>query len=118
MLLSVLLAFFPKCPLCWAAYMSMFGCVGLARLPYISWLLPVLFLVLFTHLYLLGRKARKNGYIPFAISLAGALIILAGRLCFPTERWVSLCGMGLIISGSLLNSFSGARLPFVLKKSK
>jgi hypothetical protein len=31
--LSLLIAFFPKCPVCWATYMSMFGSVWLARTP-------------------------------------------------------------------------------------
>ena len=75
-LLSVLIAFFPKCPLCWAAYMSMFGSLGLANTPYMGWLLPVLVGVLGIHLYLLAKKIPHKGYGPFGLSLAGALLVV------------------------------------------
>jgi mercuric ion transport protein len=103
--LSVVIAFFPKCPMCWAAYMSMFGSVGLANLPYMRWLLPVLFIFLALNLYLMFRRVRQNGYLPFVASLAGAIIILCGRTYFPHEKWLLITGMALIISGSLLNNF-------------
>lgn len=112
-LMSILIAFFPKCPMCWAVYMSMFGSLGLARLPYLPWLLPVLLLFLAVHLFMLFRKAPQRGYLPFIISLAGALVILFCRSFFPQEKWLLITGMALIISGSLLNSFSGnVRLSF------
>jgi hypothetical protein len=109
-MMSVLIAFFPKCPVCWAVYMSLFGSLGLAKLPYIPWLLPVLFCFLGIHLFLLFKKVPQKGYLPFALSLAGALVILSGRSFFPLEKWILITGMVLIISGSLLNSFSGVRL--------
>jgi hypothetical protein len=116
-LMSILIAFFPKCPICWAVYMSMFGSLGLSRLPYMPWLLPVLLLFLGVHLLLLLRKSSTNGYIPFALSLAGAALVLSGRFFFPLQQWLMITGVIMIISGSLLNSFSGLRLPIVnLKK--
>ena len=105
-LMSILIAFFPKCPMCWAVYMSMFGSLGLARLPYMPWLLPVLLVFFAVHLFLLFRKAPQKGYWPFFVSLAGAVIILVGRGFFAGEKWMLITGMCCIISGSLLNSFS------------
>ncbi len=110
LLLSFLVAFFPKCPVCWAVYMSMFGSVGLANLPYMKWLLPVLILLLGIHLFMLYKKAAKIGYIPFIISIAGTVAILFSRSFFSSEKWLLIIGMAFIISGSLLNSFSGALL--------
>ena len=110
-LLSVVVAFFPKCPGCWAVYMSMFGSIGLANLPYMSWLLPVLMCFMAIHLYMLYKKARYNTYLPFLLSLAGALIIISGRVFFPLEKWMSITGMICIISGSLINSFSSNYVP-------
>ncbi|MFN0215142.1 MAG: hypothetical protein ACKVT2_12875, partial [Saprospiraceae bacterium] len=60
-LLGFLVAFFPKCPICWAAYMSMFGSFGLARTPYMGWLFPVLICFLGLHLLLLLKKAPQKG---------------------------------------------------------
>ncbi len=108
--MSLLIAFFPKCPICWAIYMSMFGSIGLAKLPYMGWLLPVLIVFLGLHLFLQLKKSSQNGYLPFFISLAGALIIISGRVFFPFEEWILIAGMSLIVSGSLLNSFSTIRI--------
>src|SRR5689334_21618698 len=55
---SVFIAFFPKCPVCWGVYMSMFSGIGLARLPYMKWLLPVLLVFLGLHLYLLYVRRK------------------------------------------------------------
>jgi len=112
MLLSIIIAFFPKCPFCWAIYMSMFGCVGIAKLPYMKWLLPVLLVFLALHLFMLYRKAARIGYIPFGISVFGAAVILFTRTFFPYEDWLLIIGMLCIISGSLLNSFTNNRLKF------
>jgi len=116
-LISVLFAFFPKCPVCWAVYMSMFGSVGLARLPYMRWLLPVLLLLLIFHLFLIYRKIPQKGYIPFLLSFAGAGVILCGRALFPAGNWLLLSGMALIIAGSLVNSFSRDRLSYIESKT-
>lgn len=109
--MSILIAFFPKCPFCWAIYMSMFGSIGLARLPYMPWLFPVLMAFLAFHLFMLWRKVPQKGYLPFLISLAGAMVILSGKVFFPLAQWLSVTGMILIISGSLLNNFSNIRMP-------
>jgi len=110
-LMSILIAFFPKCPFCWAIYMSMFGSIGLARLPYMPWLFPVLMAFLAFHLLMLWRKTPQKGYLPFLISLAGASVIVSGKVFFPSAQWLSVTGMILIISGSLLNNFSNIRIP-------
>ena len=111
-ILSVFIAFFPKCPVCWAAYMSMFGSIGLAQLPYMGWLLPVLSILLVVYLYMLYKKSDTNGYLPFQLSLVGATLMLLGKVCFPDESWLVFIGMGLIISASLLISFSAIRLEY------
>lgn len=109
LLTGILIAFFPKCPMCWAVYMSMFGSLGLAKLPYMPWLLPVLLGFLLLHLAMLLRKAvQRHYYLPFWASVAGAGVLLAARSFFPAERWLLLSGMVLVIAGSLLNNFSNS----------
>lgn len=108
-LLSVGIAFFPKCPVCWAAYMSLFGTIGLSNIPYMRWLLPVLIVFLAAHLWLVFRKAKKKGYGPFLCSVAGALIIIGSKMFFPDMKALLFTGMALILSGSLWNSFSLGR---------
>jgi hypothetical protein len=115
---GILIAFFPKCPMCWAVYMSMFGSLGLTPLPYMPWLLPVLLVFLALHLFMLLRKAiQRHYFFPFWISLAGAVLIMTCRTFVPQEKWLLFTGMVFIISGSLMNSFSGhIRIPFHLFK--
>lgn len=105
-LLGILIAIFPKCPLCWAAYMSMLGGVGLANIPYMKWLYPLLIVFLGLHLLLLLRKAKKKGFGPFLLSLAGSLALLGGRGIVPAHEHVLMAGMLLILSGSLWNTFT------------
>jgi membrane-bound ClpP family serine protease len=114
--LSVLIAFFPKCPLCWAAYMSLFGFLGLSQLPYMSWLLPVLLLFMGVYLIILYKKSPKKGYIPFHLSLAGAVLLLIGKLFFPLEKWIVVLGMIFIISSSLWLSFGVQIVSYLLSR--
>lgn len=103
-LLSLLLAFLPKCALCWAAWLGMLGGVGLASGgPALDWLFPVLLGLCSLHLLLLLRGARHRGPGPFALSLAGFGVILAARQAPVPERWLLLLGIALMVSGSLLN---------------
>lgn len=104
-LLSLLVAFFPKCPVCWAAYMSMFGSVGLARLPYVEWLYPVLAVMLVFYLYLLLRKVKQKGYGPFVLSLSGAALMMTARLWVDDNNWMLVTSMVLVFAGSLWNNF-------------
>jgi mercuric ion transport protein len=106
-LISVGIAFFPKCPLCWAAYMGVLGSIGFVRLPaYQPWMLPVLVALLGLHLYLLFRQLAAHRYWPFGCSVVGAVCILLGRGVFPLHSWLALAGIGALVLGSLLNSFS------------
>jgi mercuric ion transport protein len=86
--------------------MSLLGNVGLAQLPYMSWLFPVLIVSLGLHLLLLLKRVPTRGFGPFAISLLGVLIVLGSRTFFPLNKLVILPGVLLILFGSLWNSSS------------
>jgi hypothetical protein len=118
-LLSLVIAFFPKCPMCWAVYMSMFGSLGLSQVPYMGWLLPVLIGFLGFHLFMLYRKGKKIGYIPFGISLMGAFFIMAGRLfpVLPENKVLLILGMVCLISSSLISSFSSFQIQLLKQKT-
>lgn len=105
-LLSIGIAFFPKCPFCWAAYMSALGSLGLVKIPYLPWMLPVLLGLLALHLLVLLRQLTQGRYWPFVCGVLGTACILLGRSVWPHEAWLLLAGPGLLIVGSLLNSFS------------
>lgn len=111
-LLSFFIAFFPKCPFCWAIYMSMFTSIGLAKLPYMKWLLPVLLVFLGIHLFMLYRRAPRVGYLPFIISVAGSSLLFLSRTFLPDQTWILIMGIACIFSGSLLNGFADIRNNF------
>ncbi|VXC33927.1 conserved membrane hypothetical protein [Flavobacterium sp. 9AF] len=104
-ILSILIAFFPKCPICWAVYMSMLGSIGIAEIPYMNWFLPVLIVFLAVHLGLLFRKIPSRGYGPFIISLVGFSIMIPSKLVFDLPEWITIVGMILVLTGSLWNNF-------------
>ena len=112
-LLSVLVflgvAFFPKCPLCWAAYMSALGLTSLQAMAFRPWLVPLLLSGMVVNLYVIGRGCRRRKtFLPLVLSLAG-MLLLAGALAFHT-RGLSYAGLGLVLTASLLTT-----LPIVPK---
>ncbi|WAC02252.1 hypothetical protein N7U66_00250 [Lacinutrix neustonica] len=104
--LSLLIGLFPKCPVCWAAYLSIFGSYSLSKLPFMPWLMPVFVGFLGIHLYLVYRNIKNRGIGPFATSVLGAGIILAGKMLFEGNTAFMITGMVCILAGSLWNSFS------------
>lgn len=112
--LSVLIAFFPKCPVCWAVYMSALGGLGITQIPYMGWLLPILVSLMCIHLFLLYRKINHEGYIPFVLSIIGTSTVLLCRLLPINNKLILFIGMACIIGGSLWSSFSLSRRRVVL----
>lgn len=101
----ILIVFFPKCPFCWAAYLSVFGISGIQSIPYSPWLLPLFFGLMLFNLVSLKRKAKvRNGLFPFWISLIGIFLVGSGYVL--TLQLISFIGIALIFIGAVLNSLS------------
>jgi hypothetical protein len=76
---SALLLFMPKCALCWAAYMSFLGSLGLV-IKYQPWFLPVItifFMVTLTKLLI--NCIRRKSFISFVLAVAAGLLIVMQR---------------------------------------
>lgn len=102
---SILIAFFPKCPICWAIYLSAFGVSSIQSIPYSPWLIPLLMLAIAMNLFILYRNARiRNGLVPFYISCFGFLMVGSGY--FLSLQLTSIVGIILIFIGAILNSLS------------
>jgi protein SCO1 len=100
----VLLALVPKCPLCWAAYLSVLGIAGLERLPYPAFAAPFLLsLVAVNVLAAFWRARAQRCYWPFLACLSGALLL--APLAFG-QRWLGLAPAGVALS--LLGVLGGA----------
>ncbi|WP_281631549.1 SCO family protein [Flavobacterium luteolum] len=104
MIISILLLFIPKCPLCIAAYLSMFGAAGIQLTPYIKYLFPILLVFIAINLYSLYCMAvKKNNYIPLLLCAAGsALLIIFGY--FISIKGFQIIAILLLFIGSILNA--------------
>jgi hypothetical protein len=111
-LASLGLAFFPKCPVCWGAYLSMAGIAGLEQIPYAPWLQPVLVAVMLMNLAAVGLRARSTGRLSSLLFAGtGALAILAAKTR-PDLEGLAVYGVALTLGGSLLSALDreGGRL--------
>lgn len=105
-LASLAVAFFPKCPICWAAYLSLFGIAGLNQIPYSPWLQPLLVTVMLINIASVWFRARLTGR-PLGLYLVslGAMVILVARMGLGWEK-AAIPGVVLTLAGSLLSALS------------
>lgn len=103
-LASLAFAFFPKCAMCWAAYLSAFGIAGLNQLPYSPWLLPVFGAIMLLNLASVWVRTRSSQRIlPFYLVSAGLLTITFSVLDGRFQRLAAL-GVILTFAGSVLSA--------------
>jgi protein SCO1/2 len=102
-------ALFPKCPFCWAAYLSLFGIAGLESIPYSPWLQPVLAILLLLNITSVWFRARSTGRMtPFYLVTAGALTVIISKV-FNGLPAAAIAGVLLTLSGSVWSTFSLTR---------
>jgi protein SCO1 len=109
LLASLAWAFFPKCPMCWAAYVSAFGIAGLDRLPYLPWVQPVLSIAMLIMLATTWLRARETGRVE------GATLVTAGLLVIALTRMgtvdAAVWGAVLTMIGSVMGVFTARIAP-------
>jgi protein SCO1/2 len=110
-LASVAVAFFPKCPICWAGYLSVFGIAGLEQIPYYPWLQPVFVAVMLINLGSIWLRGRSTGRMRgFYLVSAGALAIVVSKMGLGWEN-AATWGVALTLAGSLLSAMNAERRP-------
>lgn len=108
-LASLGVAFFPKCPICWAAYLSVFGIAGLNQIPYSPWLQPILFIVMLINLVSVWLRGWATGrLIGPCLVTAGALVIVLSRMNLGLDK-IALWGVVLTLAGSMLSALGSWR---------
>jgi protein SCO1/2 len=104
-LASLGVAFFPKCPVCWAGYLSLFGIAGLEQIPYSPWLQPLLVAVMMINLASVWLRGRSTGRMSgFYLVSAGAFVIIS-KMFFGWEK-AAIWGIALTLAGSLLSALN------------
>ena len=104
LVLGLLIALTPKCPFCWAAYMSVFSSLGLGTVSYQPWFLPLMIILLVLNVGILFYQAlKKKNFGPFGLSLLGMSLILVGKLSLNSDvlMW---SGLILLLGASVWNS--------------
>ena len=98
-------AFFPKCPFCWAAYLSLFGVAGLEQLPYMPWLYGVLLCFMMVNLASVWLRSRATRRMTgFYLAVLGTFTVMAAQAA-PGGTWIAPAGIFLIFAGSAASAF-------------
>jgi protein SCO1/2 len=99
---SLALAFLPKCPMCWATYLSAFGVAGLERVAALSWVQPLLVGAVLLNVAGAWLRSRATGRAAGAwLATLGALAIVGSRFGAPTAT----LGVLLALAGALVAAF-------------
>jgi protein SCO1/2 len=97
------MVFFPKCPFCWAAYISALGVSGLNAFKLTPFVSGLFIVALTINLWVLWRsRKQRNGILPFGISVTGVMLILL-NIVF-NFKYGTIAGGLCILAGSILNS--------------
>ncbi len=100
MLIGLIAFLFPKCPMCWAAYMSIFSAWGIQGIPYIPQLIYVFPVIMAINLYLQFTYGKRlNRMLPFFLNLVGIALIWAGFVL--NYQFANYVGLFLVLTASL-----------------
>ena len=107
---SLAIAFFPKCPVCWTAYMSVLGIAGLEQIPYSPWLRPALAVLMLLNLLSVWVRGRSTGpMIGFYLVAAGVTTILLSKTSAVLDP-AAVAGVLLTVAGSLVSAMERRRI--------
>ena len=107
---SLAIAFFPKCPVCWTAYMSVLGIAGLEQVPYSPWLRPALVVLVLLNVLSVWVRGRTTGrMIGFYLVGAGLTTILLSKTNAVLDP-AAVAGVLLTVAGSLVSAMERRRI--------
>lgn len=114
-LASLAWAFFPKCPMCWAAYLSVFGIAGIEKIFSSSKMQVVLvgmMLINIVSVWFRGRATRRMS--GFYLVCAGVVTIILGK----AAAWdqAAVAGVLLTVTGSLWSAVDRRKAMFYLHR--
>lgn len=108
-LLPVLIAFFPKCPMCWMAYLNLLGIGSVVSISYQPWLVYAFAgLAVFNLVNLYRLSKKRNGLFPFYLALVG-MLLLGLNYWLKLGSFLMALGFFLTLISTLLSSLSFKR---------
>jgi mercuric ion transport protein len=98
---GVLVSLLPAlaCPLCWPAYAALLSSLGLGFLTSSAYLLPLTGALLAIAVVGLALRAKTSGYVPFALGLASAAVIVPGKFILASSH-ITYVGVALLVIAS------------------
>lgn len=105
-MLPIFIAFFPKCPMCWMAYLNLIGISSIVSIKHQPWLVYVFIGLAIVNLFNLYRLSKKrNGMLPFYLALFGT-VLLGVNYWLDLSVFFLMMGLLLTFISTLLNSLS------------
>lgn len=104
---GIAFALLPKlaCPACWPAYAGLLSSVGLGFLLDETYLFPLTAAFLLLAVGALAFRARTSqGYGPFVLGLAAAVVVLAGKFAFASNA-AMYGGIVVLVVASVWNAW-------------
>jgi mercuric ion transport protein len=84
---GLVLTLMPKCAMCWAAYMNLFSFLGLSKIKYHSWYLPLgVILFLLTLIKFLRTAMLERTYLDFSLAVIAGILIIFQKYKGPIEN--------------------------------
>lgn len=101
--------FAPKCPLCFAAYISAFGISSSQAVKFSPWLLPLFIIGFAINIYATWKMSRKKSTIlPVYLSIAGTAVV---TVCYILHlKTGNIIGLLLLLSSSMIVSLPAVTL--------
>ena len=94
----LLIAVFPKCPICWAAYAGMFGSLGLANISYKPGYVWIPIAIMAGSLFFVFRYTRLQWSLSI-VYVIGLIMILGNHFYWSIEL-LNYLGIGLLLIAS------------------
>jgi hypothetical protein len=98
--LPVFILFFPKCPVCWAAYFNVFVNIGI-HIPYMPQIQTGLIVLSFLLCaFLFWRAPRMSGYLPPSLIVAAPMLLLLNKHLLDNTPWLNYLSILLSFAGT------------------
>lgn len=114
--LPVFILFFPKCPVCWAAYFNVFVNLGI-HIPYLPEVQTGLIALSFLFCaFLFWRAPRMSGYLPPSLIVAAPILLLLNKHLLDNTAWINYLSIVLSFVGTSILVLGNEQLVRLMRR--